>query len=202
MDKLTEPIIGRFYTYNHSDYTTIALCFRRVRGQYYFVEIDDGGDPTVLWFNSVSLEEFNKKYKKQEYNKNWFLFEWFFNGLDNLRSNHTYECFIEKEYELTLDDYKAIDNAVSIFRVANHITDEYGDSRTNYDDYIKSPQWRQIRAMMLNKYGKCQLCSSTSNLEVHHNSYEHVGEEKNHLEDLVVLCHDCHTLFHSQKRIR
>jgi hypothetical protein len=73
------------------------------------------------------------------------------------------------------------------------------NNRTNYDDYIKSPQWRQIRAMMLNRFGKCQLCSSTQNLEVHHNSYEHIGCEKEHLEDLVVLCHDCHAVFHNKR---
>ena len=198
MDKLTEPIIGRFYTYDHSDYTNIALHFRRVRDQYYFIEFDNGGDWTKLWFNSIGIEEFHRKYEEQEYNKDSWYFECFFNALENLRTNHIYEYCSYPKHELTYEDYRAIDNAVSIFRVTNHITDEYGDSRTNYDDYIKSPQWRQIRAMMLNKYGKCQLCSSTKNLEVHHNSYDHIGEEKEHLEDLVVLCHDCHSKFHNK----
>ena len=182
MENIIEPIIGSFYTYYHSDYTSIALCFRRVRDNYYFMEIDDGGDPSKLWFNSVSVAKFKKEYRQKKYDKDYFLFEWFFDGLENLRTNHVYESLIYPEHELTDTDFTAIDNAVSIFRVANHINDEYGNNRTNYDDYIKSPQWRQIRAMMLNRFGKCQLCSSTQNLEVHHNSYDISGVKKSILK--------------------
>lgn len=202
MDKLTEPIIGRFYTYDHSDYTNTSLFFRRVRGFYYFIETDDGGDPSSLWVNKVTLNEFNETFHETDLdfsNENdVYTLECFFNGLKNLiEENDYYSCTIE-DIELTDEDFEYIKNSVSVFKTINH----YGNSRENYEEYLTSKQWKQIRAMMFNKIHKCQLCGSKENLEIHHNSYEHVGEEKNHLEDLVVLCHDCHSLFHHQKRIQ
>lgn len=64
-----------------------------------------------------------------------------------------------------------------------------------YKDYLKTDHWKQLRKRILKQSGyKCQLCSSKENLNVHHNTYENRGCEKD--EDLVVLCGDCHEKFH------
>ena len=199
MQQTREPKIGHFYTYDHSDFTNISLFFKKERDFLYFIEIDNGGDPTKLWVNVVNEDDFNKRFTEQEYLKDYYLFVWFFDGYENLKNNNIYYSVVSPKYILTNEDYKAIDNAVSIFRVTNHIDDDYGNVKDNYQNYLQSPQWKQIRAIKLSNIGKCQLCGSKSNLEVHHNSYEHIGDEKNHLDDLVVLCRDCHAMFH-QKR--
>jgi hypothetical protein len=64
-----------------------------------------------------------------------------------------------------------------------------------YEIYIASPQWevRRQRARQL-AANACQICKSTELLEVHHNSYEHLGNEFDH--ELVVLCHKCHLIHH------
>jgi len=75
-----------------------------------------------------------------------------------------------------------------------------GDTRTQmklheYQDYLKSEAWQGKRKLALEraKYA-CQLCSSPNNLQVHHRTYERIGNEL--LEDLTVLCDGCHKHFH------
>jgi replicative DNA helicase len=41
---------------------------------------------------------------------------------------------------------------------------------------------------------RCQVCNSPDKLDVHHRTYERVGQEQ--LDDLTVLCDRCHGLFH------
>jgi 5-methylcytosine-specific restriction endonuclease McrA len=64
-----------------------------------------------------------------------------------------------------------------------------------YEDYLKTPEWNKIRLRALKrvKY-RCQVCNKKDVLNVHHRTYERRGHEK--IVDLVVLCKDCHKLFH------
>ena len=63
-----------------------------------------------------------------------------------------------------------------------------------YRDHLKSKQWKLIRAHMLRMaHGQCQKCGKWGGRrEVHHKTYEHLGDEMSHLGDLIVLCPDCH----------
>lgn len=64
-----------------------------------------------------------------------------------------------------------------------------------YAEYLKTPDWFKTGTRKLNNAGKrCQVCGSRNNLEVHHNNYDHIGSE--HDNDLVVLCGECHSVFH------
>lgn len=200
MQTQEQPQIGHFYKYYHSDYRNISLCFKKERGLWYFIESDDGGDTSALWLNIIPIEEFIKyEFKEISYNESDFLFSYFWEGLNNLKEKHRYYHASTDNYELSKSDYLAIDNAVAIFRVTNHIVDNTGSVKDNYQAYLQSSQWKQIRAIMLSKVDKCQLCGSKTDLEIHHNSYEHIGNEKEHLEDLVVLCHSCHAKFHNNR---
>lgn len=68
-------------------------------------------------------------------------------------------------------------------------------TRATYTEYLNTYHWSTMRLKALVNAGhKCQVCASTEKLEVHHNDYSRLGGEL--LTDLVVLCHDCHTLFH------
>lgn len=67
----------------------------------------------------------------------------------------------------------------------------------DYHQYINSPAWINRAKALKEKIGKCQLCSDTTLLQVHHNSYEHLGNEPD--EDLIVLCAICHNFFHRSK---
>jgi hypothetical protein len=67
-----------------------------------------------------------------------------------------------------------------------------------YDKYIKSEFWQTKRIKALKRAGnKCQVCNGSNKLEVHHRTYERLGNENK--KDLTVLCFDCHEKFHSEK---
>lgn len=69
--------------------------------------------------------------------------------------------------------------------------------RMNYANYLLTDHWKELRKVILNRDdNKCQLCSSKERLEVHHNTYENVGNEK--LTDLITLCRYCHSNFHDK----
>ena len=64
-----------------------------------------------------------------------------------------------------------------------------------YVDYLETPEWRNVRMCALHAAGwRCEVCNTDDELEVHHRAYERRGEEV--LEDLTVLCRDCHQRFH------
>lgn len=72
----------------------------------------------------------------------------------------------------------------------------------SYNEFLRTDYWKHVRQEKLRQCGhKCQLCGSTNKLHIHHNSYKHHGDEANHLEDLVVLCEQCHNTFHKHRKI-
>lgn len=75
----------------------------------------------------------------------------------------------------------------------------------NYHEYIKTPEWGRIRneAMSAAEWA-CQICnthSSKSALEAHHRNYRRLGKA-GELRDIVVLCAQCHGLFHNKGETR
>jgi hypothetical protein len=67
-----------------------------------------------------------------------------------------------------------------------------------YHEYLLTPHWQSVRkaALMKAEY-KCQVCSKNgARLDVHHNSYENLGKEKE--SDVIVLCENCHSFFHDK----
>ena len=69
-----------------------------------------------------------------------------------------------------------------------------------YRAFLLTPYWRITAAYAKEYFGnKCQLCGSRTNLEVHHRNYDHRGEEIVYWkEDLICLCHECHSKFHDK----
>jgi hypothetical protein len=74
-------------------------------------------------------------------------------------------------------------------------------SKSDYQDYIRSPEWRQMAEAAKRRVGyRCQLCNrhaSELELEVHHRTYERLDKERP--DDLTVLCRRCHEAFHGQR---
>lgn len=62
----------------------------------------------------------------------------------------------------------------------------------DYQRYIKSPQWKARREIIMAYYGRwCRGClKKTGVLQLHHLTYEHLGRET--AADCRVLCADCH----------
>lgn len=78
------------------------------------------------------------------------------------------------------------------------------DEARDYKDYLASPVWKYISSVIkLYKDYTCDMCEKRCNpaqLAVHHCSYAHLGSELNHLEDLAVLCNNCHMKVHGVRR--
>jgi len=67
-----------------------------------------------------------------------------------------------------------------------------------YPDYLDTPEWQARRKIMLAQAGyRCQVCNRDRSLHVHHRTYERRGNE--HPADLIVLCDECHKLFHDNR---
>lgn len=61
-----------------------------------------------------------------------------------------------------------------------------------YADYLASDRWQTVRHSALERANhRCQLCGTNGELQVHHNTYENIGDEQD--RDLLVLCDGCHT---------
>lgn len=69
--------------------------------------------------------------------------------------------------------------------------------RASYSAYLRSPEWRGIRALVLDRAnGLCERCQvPTMKFEVHHKSYAHTSVKlvtHEPLHNLVALCARCH----------
>jgi DNA-directed RNA polymerase subunit RPC12/RpoP len=72
--------------------------------------------------------------------------------------------------------------------------------RMPYTDYLKTPEWQERRQRALKTAGyRCQACGSGRALQVHHRTYVRRGQELN--KDLLVLCGDCHSVFHHHRKL-
>jgi hypothetical protein len=64
--------------------------------------------------------------------------------------------------------------------------------------HLSSSYWQKLRKRRIEFDGKkCQVCNRTTNLEVHHFSYENCGTE-DEFGDLITLCCSCHKLEHAR----
>lgn len=133
---------------------------------------------------------------------NWELinFKLIYKALHVRESEALYEQFLEMceaFRELLIDDLTAFCQQQ---REQQLKTMSPEDRRGFHQYYLATPQWQRTRRTMLKRAKhKCQVCSSTDRLEVHHNTYARV-----HMElpsDLIVLCHDCHDIFHKNGKL-
>ncbi len=71
----------------------------------------------------------------------------------------------------------------------------------NYAKYIQSEQWQALRTVVLrrDKY-TCQGCGKPHCLDVHHKTYNRLGDEE--LTDLETLCRRCHKDTHYESSFK
>lgn len=77
------------------------------------------------------------------------------------------------------------------------------DPQKRYKAYIRSQEWKEIAQMVLDRdHHHCMCCGRNEDqitLSIHHNTYQHFGDEREHLDDLVTLCKGCHRMTHMNK---
>ena len=68
-------------------------------------------------------------------------------------------------------------------------------TKSEYEKYLKSAHWLKTRKAKLASCNyRCEKCSGSCKLEVHHRTYANLGAER--LKDLQVLCEVCHKWVH------
>jgi 5-methylcytosine-specific restriction endonuclease McrA len=68
-----------------------------------------------------------------------------------------------------------------------------------YADYLDSEHWKARSNLARERDGRqCRDCGSKQNLNVHHLTYDRLGEER--LDDLITLCRGCHLARHPQAK--
>ena len=74
--------------------------------------------------------------------------------------------------------------------------------RRNYHAYLRSDHWAKVKERYwASKMKKtCEVCGTRHGLQLHHKSYNRVGEER--LHDLVPLCGPCHCAVHESIKRR
>lgn len=72
----------------------------------------------------------------------------------------------------------------------------------DYETFLKTQYWKTVSNYAKELCGnKCSVCGSSKELNVHHRTYENHGNEVNHLEDLVVMCKNCHGKVHNGEQL-
>lgn len=105
--------------------------------------------------------------------------------IETLFNRKNFEKYLNQEYRK--DD-------LSIYQLKN----------MPYREYLQTNHWDKVKKVVRERAkNKCQLCGTTKGqMNVHHNNYEHRGEELDHLEDVILLCRDCHSMYHNRNRPR
>ena len=71
----------------------------------------------------------------------------------------------------------------------------------DYAAYLASPHWQRVKARALKAADhRCQVCNGADRLDVHHRTYVRIGCEWP--ADVTVLCHECHSLFHQNRKLK
>ncbi len=80
---------------------------------------------------------------------------------------------------------------------------QYYSSDIDYNEYIKSPEWRSRANAAKQRAGyRCRICNRHQReipLHAHHRTYERLGHELP--DDITVLCEDCHHLYEQHKHL-
>lgn len=70
-------------------------------------------------------------------------------------------------------------------------------NRAEYKVYLASAEWRDKRKQVWDRAkGTCEECGGRGR-DVHHQTYARIGDER--LEDLILLCRECHEAKHPKK---
>ena len=131
-----------------------------------------------------------KKYLKQYYNTGEMTFvDLINNGVPIIKNGNGEKKSKDEIINYLLNDENNIVNK-------NSLKDLNNLKIMPYNEYLQTKHWKKVRTKILDKIHKCQLCSSKYNLQIHHNTYDNLGEER--YEDLIVLCEICHARHHGK----
>lgn len=194
-ENLNEKLINKLIEYN----------------KLYKNNVKDNRCPNNLRFGEdcdMCFYKYDKCYIREECNKHWRKISYTYNLIFGLHTSET--GFAQFEYiKYFLDKNKIWKENIPIWKKEEIINQNNNDWETiayyikklDYYDFLKTPYWKAISIIKFKESNfKCQLCNGNLNLATHHKTYEHHGYEHLYIEDLIVLCKNCHEKFHDIER--
>jgi len=89
--------------------------------------------------------------------------------------------------------------------IENQINQEalaFGLKRMPYRLFLESAYWFAVSTVAKSRAGmRCSVCNSADGIQAHHRTYDNHGYEHSHMNDIVVLCANCHGLFHGHQSL-
>lgn len=109
--------------------------------------------------------------------------------LDNIHTGYLAIDLLDEALDLKPDFQEARDLRGDIWHaiLANN-------SHDNYEKYLKSKAWSEVRQKFFEQVGQQCICGDTAT-QVHHKTYDNIGKE-NLLTELAGLCDICHRNVH------
>lgn len=98
-----------------------------------------------------------------------------------------YETFIKKKEPIEIKPIRTTPSNYSSSNLDRWTT-------TKYHAYLQSSEWKFLVSKVKSRDKVCQLTGATTNLEVHHITYDRLGNED--LSDLVLLSRSAHQFVH------
>lgn len=76
-------------------------------------------------------------------------------------------------------------------------------NKEEYRQYLESDHWQLMKRLAheANPGGGCRMCGSFLDLQVHHRTYARCPYHER-LEDLTVVCEECHDLYEGAKKAK
>ena len=69
-----------------------------------------------------------------------------------------------------------------------------------YQAVLSSERWKNLKDLFIRaQNGKCGRCNKSGKLELHHKTYERLGDEK--YSDLELLCASCHKIADRERAV-
>jgi len=164
-------------------------------------------------------EFYGNNYTHTEEDIDYFIGIWCCFDIDYKEYNHkTGSNLTASEYngkKVTLRNIaKKIDESGGYEELLNKMKDDlnqrkekrdtreiYGQHVSNYNDYLQTDYWKDLRQLALERDGNCKLCNDDIILQAHHRSYKNKWGKEKELNDLVILCKRCHELFHNNVKL-
>jgi 5-methylcytosine-specific restriction endonuclease McrA len=95
-------------------------------------------------------------------------------------------------------------NPFKIFEGLSKLDDSkiyWAIKRMSYAAFLQSAYWFGVSMTAKSRAGmRCQVCNGPNDIEAHHRTYDNHGREHLNMTDIVVLCGNCHGLFHGHSK--
>ena len=153
---------------------------------------------TKLEFFELFSEDRKKIYRC--YKCSWKLEENSNNYIENwLTPDNDWFKDVETDQIITIEDKWTALNDVRKTRDLDEEMIITHAKKMKYKDFLRTLYWKVVSMKKKSDFFfRCQMCNGTKMLSTHHRTYDIIGKEMLNMQDLTVLCSNCHGKHHEK----